>query len=479
MIENINMINGDFIIGGGILSDRADVALLLDNVDIRNNTATAGAGIAIVGGDTDLLMRETLVLGNVADFGGGIYCRGGASSVNVANHSGIIANTANGTPSFPDPDGQGAGAYIDGCYFAIFTGSPNSGSFIGMSRNISEGAGGAIYAKDAIIRLHGHQHCGSQGCLGDNINPVSFHSNSSSSSFGTAVLHAINSDVKMNAISIVGNAGWSLIRIIESELVIERFTQPCWSNSDCNLIENNSGTVIADFTNGGQDINISSVNIRGNSGRVFDISARSSRSVRVEGSMITDNNSLDHLLRFEGPVDVDFIHTTIADNQVSGSIFRTDFWLGFSEPGPTVLDIHSSIISNPGHDVYSFNESDFSNGDKMLITVSATMVNETNSISASSTLINDAANIGGGTLLSTANPLFVDRNNGNYHLSANSPAIDYFHTPSRATVLYPDIDFQTRGVDDPDTSGAFLFYYDLGADEYIFLGEEIFNNGFE
>jgi len=77
--------------------------------------------------------------------------------------------------------------------------------------------------------------------------------------------------------------------------------------------------------------------------------------------------------------------------------------------------------------------------------------------------------------------LFVDRANGDLHLSPNSRAIDYFNTPSRATVTHKDIDYEDRGFDDPNNQSPVsnLFYYDLGADEYIVLPDFMFANGFE
>jgi hypothetical protein len=60
--------------------------------------------------------------------------------------------------------------------------------------------------------------------------------------------------------------------------------------------------------------------------------------------------------------------------------------------------------------------------------------------------------------------LFMDSVNGNLHLTASSPAIDYCDTSSYIPVDR-DIDHQTRGVDHPqaDTYGP----YDIGADEVI------------
>lgn len=360
---NLRLINGNNPIGpgGGLLSDTSKVSLLLENVDIRNNNATYGAGIAIIGGDTDLIMRESLIFGNVAKYAGGIYCQGSSSSVNVANHSGIISNFAN-SPLAVAPNGRGAGAYIEGCYFAIFTGSHTNGSLSGMEVNTSENDGGAIYAENAIIRLHGHQSCGGAGCLGDDTNPVSFRSNQSNFGDG-AVLYAVNSDVKINAAWVEGNAGDSIFYLEGSELVLERAQQACWNGAQCNLIEGNSGVILTGFGNG--NIEISSVSILDNSTTVFDINSSpllTNPLFRVESSMINNNgdNNNDYLFNFFGLMNVQFIHNTISDNQVSESIFRTDYNSNITSP--ITLEIHSSIIDNPFSFVYSFNELGFTTG---------------------------------------------------------------------------------------------------------------------
>lgn len=482
VFTNLRLFNGNNAAGagGGLLSDNSNVSLLLENVDIRNNSAAFGAGIAIVGGDTDLLMNESLIFSNEADYGGGIYCSSGASSVNVANHSGIIANFAN-SPLAVAPNGRGGGVYINGCYFAIFTGSANNASFSGMEANSSMNFGGAIYAKNSIVRIHGHQFCGSLGCLGDNVNPVSLRNNQSNLQHG-AVLYADNSDVRLNAVWLQDNVGESIIYATQSGLRVERFLQPCWSNDNCNLIKNNTGTVMVMAGLLNDSIEISSVNITGNSTTVFDFNVGQPATpplIRVESCMINNNggNGNDYLFKFFGFFDAQFVHNTIADNQANNSIFRTDFNPNISIP--PLLEIQSTIIHNPLVDVYSFDELDFIiGGGQMHINVSASFLNETDSLT-SGILINDAIVYPGGERNRTLDPEFVDRNNGDYHLSNGSFAIDHIRTTDRVTVLHPDIDFQTRGFNAPNVSGVPLFYYDVGADEVVNKPEIMFIDGFE
>jgi predicted outer membrane repeat protein len=488
VFKNLRLINGNNAAGagGGLLSDNSNVSLLLENIDIRNNTASHGAGIAIVGGDTDLLMNESLVLGNVADYGGGIYCSGGTSSVNVANQSGIISNIANGTAAFPS--GRGGGSYIDGCYFAIFTGSANNGSFTGMEGNSSISSGGAIYARNAIIRLHGHQSCGSLGCLGDDINPVSFRSNQSNLQ-GGAVISAVGSDVRINGTWMEGNTGFSIIDA-SGGLTLERFQQPCWRNSECNLFENNSGIIIAASFG---DISISNTTFKNNPDGVFLISGASFSSDYISaniesnfffqnGSFLSPGSGTYSTMRFSGALDVSYIHNTIVDNSSIDSTFLFIWTTDFGGQKPT-FEAHSNIIDNPGSSLLIHHEIS-GNASTLDVNISALITNETDSLLEINGVFNDAINFAGGDFITETIPgevLFIDRANGNLHLSENSRAIDYFNTPSRATVTYKDMDFEDRGYDDPNNQSPIssLFHYDIGADERNFMPELIFTDGFE
>ncbi|MBL4773325.1 MAG: hypothetical protein JKX98_06915 [Alcanivoracaceae bacterium] len=380
VFTNLRLFNGNNAAGAGagLLSDNSNVSLLLENVDIRNNSAQFGAGLAIIGGDTDLLMNESLIFSNVADYGGGIYCSGGASSVNVANHSGIISNSATGTAAAPS--GRGGGAYIDTCYFAIFTGSTNNFSFTGMEGNSSTDNGGAIYAQNAIIRLHGHQSCGSLGCLGDDTNPVSFRNNQASNG---AVLYAKNTDVRINATWMEENVGNSMINLEESGLLLERFLQPCWSNVNCNLIESNVGIVIVGFNI--NDTNISNTTFKNNFSEVlrivnFNLSNR--KSLNIESNVFFNNGSMataNRVLGFFGALDVSLIHNTIVDNEASNAAIYLD-WTPSNSISP-IFAAHSNIIDNPGLPLLSHSILSSSGGfDTVDVNISALITNETDSI---------------------------------------------------------------------------------------------------
>ncbi|MEZ5472773.1 MAG: hypothetical protein R3E90_13460 [Marinicella sp.] len=79
------------------------------------------------------------------------------------------------------------------------------------------------------------------------------------------------------------------------------------------------------------------------------------------------------------------------------------------------------------------------------------------------------------TFFTVANPDFIDRSSGNYHLSAVSPAIDRCANVNSNLGL--DIDLEPLGWDDPNQiNGAGA--YDAGADE-TYLNDIIFKDGYE
>ncbi len=168
----------------------------------------------------------------------------------------------------------------------------------------------------------------------------------------------------------------------------------------------------------------------------------------------------------------DFVHTTITDNNATESIFKlaknTNNTLPF-------LEIHSSIIDNPFIPVLTHDAA------SLTVNISHVISNEIGSLS-NSTTINDAESFAGGSFIDFAplffqTPLFVDRANRNYHLTATSPAIDYAYTPSRTPHMSRDIDFEERGFDNSTrVDNYFLSYFDIGADE---LSETIFKDSFE
>lgn len=490
LIEGLGQAPNADSTGGGILSYQANVRLSLKNVDVRSNDADYGAGIAIINGDTDMTLQNSRIQNNLASYGAGIYCAGGASSVVLSEDSGIIANVANGAPiGDADPSGKGAGLYVKACYFGIYSGSVTGGS-MGISSNLAFSDGGGIYAESAAtILINGHENCNASNCIGDDINPVNISGNiagfSQASGHKGGGIFAKGGSTKVtvyaglienNSIGTSTNGTGGGIYISESELVIARLHQACWDKLRCNNFDGN----IASSSGGGIYNNRGTVDIsssyfennlalRGAAMSAIGFS-NDNAFVRTESSIFSNNgnNSTESIFHGSSEITYDFIHNTIADNTASTAIFR----MGVNGGGPN-LAIHSTIIDNSGIDVLSHNMVNYA------VNFSCIIANETDSLSESNNLINSSAGLAGGAFITQDTPAFIDRNNNDYHLSIDSPAIDYCNTPTHTTVLYKDIDFENRGWDDPTQVDNSIFsFFDIGADE-SYLSDIIFKNNFE
>ena len=484
--------------GGGILVYEADVAVSLRNVDVTSNDAEYGGGIAIIDGDTDMHLQNSRVFNNLAGYGAGIYCAGGASSIVMTENSGLVANVANGDNGglIVDKQGRGGGAFIDGCYFGMHSGSANGG-LVGIASNIAFDDGGGIHAENgATVLLNGHQVCNAGNCIGDNNNPVNVSGNTAGfnqgtvgdgggiSAMGNSTLVTIYAGLVNGNSSGFGGGG---IAMYQAKLIIRRLYRSCWDQDHCNYIADNVVNNTGESTSGGGAIR----NYRGQidiSGSVFEnnfavrgaaIYSRSllndDATTRVESSMLYKNgdDTSQSIIYSLGEIPVDFIHTTIADNSMSSNaldvaVFRSEISAG----GPD-LSLHSSIVENADFAVLSHNMLNYA------VDISCIIANETESMSASNNLINFSEGTAGGAFISQDNPIFLDPQNSNYYLAGNSPAIDYCHTPTHTTVLYKDIEFENRGYDDPNVDDLSLFtLYDLGADE-SYINDRIFKDGFE
>lgn len=504
LLKNLRVINGkgwdvrgdpDNTYGGGILAYGADALVSLKNVDVRGNTARTGGGIAVYEGDTDLLMQGSRVLSNDADNGGGIYCRGSESSVVVASESGVIANVAKQ---------NGGGVYLGyKCFFALYSGTADSG-LVGVSANIAFGNGGGIYASPlSVVSINSQKYCPpSLGCLSDGTNPASMRANiagfNSEEGDGGAI-YADEATIRISGGYFEGNSAVNggAIYLYEYEydrdayqasLRIGHSGKTCWDNRHCNWFVGNSA-----IKTGGAihsihaDIDISASVFEQNTAANGDVTFVDNyyfetdidvpNSIRIEGSLFHHNGDSSSASTFYVRTNVHFdvIHSTIVDNEVytgagTKAIFMSQVWNGHR---PTIK-VSSSIIDNPGHDIFThINSSDYP------VDFTCLIVNEKTSLSSANQVSNIAEGRAGGDFILITDPGFVDRSNKNYHLARGSKAIDYCFTPTYAEVLYKDIDGQDRGDDDPDHPNNYLLsYYDIGADE-AYYGELIFKNSFD
>lgn len=483
LLKNLRLFNGvgtklsessDWRYGGGIWAHEADAKVSLNNVDVRNNSVSgSGGGIYIWRGDTDMLLLNSRVFLNTAAWGGGIYCYGTNSSIVLAQNSGINLNIASES---------GGGIVVNKCYFGLWSGT-TKGGYVGISSNRANKKGGGIYAVDAPVLLNGQQSCNDGGsCLGDNTNPVSVNWNTS----GLAVtyphegrgggIYAENSTVTINAGYFEGNSGplGGGISLQKSDMTVKRSGEACWDNQRCNMFLGNStdGSGGAIYQLGGNvDISASffEENLAVRGAAIFASGQNQGvgpSSTRIEGSVFNHNGSDTTVSIFlVGTIsDLEIVHSTIADNTLSteipvAAILNMNSTIGYD---PT-LGIYSSILDNPGYENLYHDHSNFE------ASVGCIITNDPVSLSSANGINNPVEGQAGGARILKTIAGFVDRNNRNYKLAADSAAIDYCNTPSYVDVNFKDIDFQIRGVDDPNHPDShFLSFFDIGADEAYF-----------
>ena len=485
-LTNLQLTNGNSeSSGGGLIADNANTMLLLKNVNITNNTAFRGAGIAIIAGDTDVLLENSSINNNTAKVAGGLYCSGALSSVVLIKNSGITSNSANGLGIPPQPKGNGGGVYLDNCSFTMYSGSADDPT-MGIVSNNAAGDGGGIYAtNNAVVLLGGQELCHLGNCVGDDINPVNVTANIASSGLsglvensGGGVYANLGSSIFMYAALISGNRSSNNgggIYVNGAMLDINQIHKDCWNSRHCNYIVGNSSTNGSALFSFNSDADISSTFFESNSGAstIFTGDAtNNNKTSRFEGSVFNHNNNLqlDSVIHGIGPINIEIVHSTFADNVVNESILKvtSDF------NGNPDLQIHASIFYNPNQLVLTHNiVSNYQ------VHISHIITNEINSLSINNELVNQAENLIDGPLITINDPLFVSSINRDYHLQSNSPAIDYSFVPSAISINYPDIDFQPRGIDNPNViNNNSRYYYDLGADEFI-NDDLVFKDSFE
>ncbi len=172
-------------------------------------------------------------------------------------------------------------------------------------------------------------------------------------------------------------------------------------------------------------------------------------TVNIENSMVVDNdvNGSTLLAGYQGVLNLKYV-TVAGNDELDGSVKLV-------ENG--AVNIESSII----HNAVEVVASDDGTGS---LDMTCAIINEEGTYDGIETV----------SVVSNLDTLFVDPLAGDYHLTFNSPAIDYCATAANIDPNYPtDIDGQVRGVDQPDVNNGGI--YDLGAD--AFYTDLIFKDG--
>ncbi len=458
--------------GGGILAFGASVQIVLRNSFIHNNFGRFGGGIGILASSTrtNLFAFDTTISTNEADDGGGLYCNhtgSGLKPIIEFDENSLIANNS---------AINGGGAFLtNGC---------NLKTYAGIHLSTASQNGGGIYADNgAKVILYGHEECDLFGCKSNNISPVILNNNKSLFDGGGAYISGVGTELSIYAGEIQGNkAGTNKDQTLfaagngggfyvsdGATLNVKRLTKECWDQRSCNLFDGNYPGLAGSIGRGeGGAIynNNSTVNIEhtqfvnhlGYSPFLYGIGANS--ITNMNSSVIANNGGtvlhLDNtftttkfLSRLVDGAIFNIYHSTIADNEVTFSLFRMENSLGnTARMATSIVSPHSLSFDKPVFGLFS-----------ALASIDCTIVYE--DASATSSFFS-----------TVADPMFIA--DSNYRIDPiNSPAVDYcFANHSNL----PDIDFESRGIDVNKTNN--FGPYDIGADE-VQKPNEMFSDGFE
>ena len=485
ILENLDLsggTGGNFLTGGGISTLNSDAEVMLKNIDIHDNHSDTGGGIAIQGTentDTDFMLIDTLVYNNTTSKlgGGGLYCSGANSSVVVTGQSGFSFNTANKDPNV-FLTGAGGGIYIDdACQFSMYSGSSqiDNTNLIGISYNTAHGSGG-VAVGSGTVTLNGHKMCadiqGQQVCIGNNDQPININNNISTlNGGGITVGGKVSLFAALLANNVSNNSPGGGVTVgTQAEFNTGRLYQACWNQQKCNWIKNNSNNSRGGgiWTINNNTTNIFSTVIEGNRASVGTAIYSEYTDLKVENSLIIhnggggmdgfDDQTVITTTSFQNNFGLTNIsNTTISDNNITTSTLSID----------DNFSIQSSIIDAPNG--APLVQADIVNYNKTGV-FDCLVSSELSSLSLSANISVNNAQI--------ADPQFVDRAGGDYHLASNSPAIDLC---LKSFIEEKDIDLQVRGYDDPNVANynnSPLFTSDAGADE-TYTSDIIFKNGFE
>ena len=490
LLENLEIKDGtgSGLLSGGIATFRADLDLKLNRIRINNNTSSNLAGGlsiytdgAFLGSNTDVEATDVFIANNTGFKGGGVYCGGVANRITIDGISGIALNQAiaNGF----DP-GHGGGVFLErSCYFTNYSGRESGNIntlFNGIILNDANGNGGGLYLQEeATADLYGGVLCFEGSCSGSHLSPANVTGNTAGVDGGGIYVTGFTTTARIKNGLInnneAGRNGGGLFVADRGGIEMYHggysdFSKQCWNPGKCSQLTDNKA---GNYGGGSyaETAGISSItrtfvtSNRADFGTAAYVRDEDSKNIFTSSMVFNNGNFADggyddiyvfrtldagSALGFAKP-GIRLIQTTVAENRVIGSI------LGNSN-GHFI--VWNSIISNAPTQLYS----EF--GVDPFIHFDCNVAHEIPTI-----------NIGSNENMLVADPFFVDRANGDFHLDAEfSPAVDLCEIVIANTSY--DIDLDQYNYDDPFVvNGSQEGAFDAGADETL-TSDIIFVDGF-
>jgi len=473
--------------GGALRIHSADATISLNHVALSGNEGLKGGAIAVVGyqGAPSVILNSVQINDNTAEEGGGIFCHNpnGMITQNSSNGQthGIYLNEAT--------EGDGGGVLVEnGCSFTSYQGSKNVGLFSGEYRGIrlnfaNQNGGGIAVRGGSKANLIGRSSCmpffGGYLCLnGNNTEPVTvslnfsdYNKNGIGNGGGVYVTDAGSELLAENAYfwnNISYNHGGAVAIQNKSKAFItsayENQAGPidCWQPGACLDFDSNKADSFggAFYVNTGAELALANAQVQGSRSNlaVAGYVAHSDSVLNIEGGYIFNNGDsgkgdyLDrHVFRTFDSAHLNLAYVTVADNKQDNVVIANNN--SSVKIGSSI--VHDNRASAPN--IY------FQEGASPLSSFDCIMAHEDTTLSD-------------GFMISALDPVFVDRDNHDFHLTAQSPAIDYCDdviTPAN----YKDMDGDERGWKHPGAPTV-IGLFDLGGDERHFI-DLIFKDGFE
>lgn len=442
--ETVRLVNLE-ITGGGADIDHGGgiqlsglTRLFVDNTSVHDNVSQRGAGIYFngsLGGQLILIQGTRIGAFNEASIsGGGIYCIDAPAGINTGvfiDDSGVGFNSA---PT-------GAGIYLDNCYLRLIS----RGNDEGVLFNAASISGGGIFATNSSNIFATGDHLPGTSPI-DARALISF--NVATNGGGGGIYMDGSSIGTFRDVEISGNTatngdGGGIYAIGGATVRLERQVNSRCAETCTRLIDNRAPSGLGGGVAGtNSDVSLIKAAVSGNEASRASAVYVSNGDLVIDSTVVAANEGADTVVEAEfATTDIRYASFANNLNQVAD----------ISATGGTLSLLSSIFQEQQGRVVMT------SSG--AVPTFGCLMVHELASLPASSTIVvND--------------PLFLDPIGGNYHLSEQSPAIDFCSGLAGGGT---DIDYQFRGVD--STKHDDLFGpYDLGADEF---DDVIFSDGFE